>query len=68
MDRQEGKAIKEKGGKGMRRGIKTLKEIKKYQLSTDLLVRRLPFQRVVRGIAQGITSDLRFQSTAIMAL
>ena len=52
----------------MGRGIKALKEIKKYQTSTDLLVRRLPFQRVVREITQNIRADLHFQSTAIMAL
>ena len=55
-------------GKGVRRGLKALKEIKKYQSSTDTFIRRLPFQRVVREIAQMIRTDLRFQSTAIMAL
>ena len=53
-DRQEGKVIKEKAGKGMGKGIRALKEIKKYQMSTNLLIRRLPFQRIVREIAQGI--------------
>ena len=52
----------------MRRGIKALKDIKKYQVSTDLLIRRLPFQRVAREITQGMRLDMRFQSTAIMAL
>ena len=46
-DRQEGKTIKKKAGKGIRRGIEALMEIKKYQMSTDLLIRILPFQRVV---------------------
>ena len=55
-------------GKGVRRGLKALTEIKKYQCSTDTLIRRLPFQRVVREIAQTIRTDLRFQSTAIKAL
>ena len=67
-DRQEGKIIRGKTGKGMRRGIMAPKEIKKYQASTDLLIRRLPFQMVVREIAQNIRADLHFQSTAIMAL
>ena len=40
--------------KGFKRGIKVLKEIRKYQMSTDLLIRTLPFQRVVQEIAQGI--------------
>ena len=48
--------------------MKTLKEIKKYQLSMELLIRRLPFQRLAGEVAQNIRSDLRFQSTAIMAL
>ena len=34
-DRQKGKTIRWKTGKGMRRGIMALKEIKKYQTSTD---------------------------------
>ena len=34
----------------------------------DLLIRKIPFQRVVREIAQTIQSDLRFQSLAILAL
>lgn len=43
-------------------------EIRKYQKSTDLLIRKLPFQRLVREIAEGVKRDLRFQSTAVMAL
>ena len=49
-------------------GTKALLEIKKYQKSTDLLLRKLPFQRLVREIAQDFKSDLRFQGTAILAL
>lgn len=45
-----------------------LREIRKYQKSTDLLIRKLPFQRLVREIAQDYKNDLRFQSTAILAL
>ena len=52
----------------MKRGMKALKEIRRYQTSTDLLIRRLPFQRVVREISQNIRTDLRFQSMAIMVL
>eukprot|EP00808_Paulinella_micropora_P015275 g77552.t1 len=36
-----------------RRGTVALREIRKYQKSTDLLVRKLSFQRLVREIAQG---------------
>jgi histone H3 len=32
------------------------------------LLRKLPFQRLVREIAQNYKNDLRFQSTAILAL
>ena len=46
----------------------TLREIRQYQKSTDLLIRKLPFQRLVREIAQDFKSDLRFQGTAILAL
>ena len=49
-------------------GTVALQEIRRYQKSTDLLIRKLPFQRLVREIAQDIKTDLRFQSSAIMAL
>ena len=49
-------------------GTVALREIRKYQKSTELLIRKLPFQRVVREIAQNYKSDLRFQSQAILAL
>jgi histone H3 len=45
-----------------------LSEIRQYQKSTKLLIRKLPFQRFVREIAQDFKSDLRFQSSAIGAL
>jgi histone H3 len=51
-----------------RPGTVALREIRKYQKSTDLLIRKAPFQRLVREIAQGFKADLRFQSTAILAL
>ena len=51
-----------------RPGTVALREIRKYQSSTELLMRKLPFQRLVREIAQGFKADLRFQSTAILAL
>mmetsp|Transcript_15247 Transcript_15247/g.16529 ORF Transcript_15247/g.16529 Transcript_15247/m.16529 type:complete len:137 (-) Transcript_15247:239-649(-) len=51
-----------------RPGTVALKEIRKYQKTTDLLIRRLPFQRLVREISQDFKSDLRFQSTALLAL
>jgi hypothetical protein len=45
-----------------------LREIRKYQKSTELLIRKLPFQRLVREIAQDFKTDLRFQSSAVLAL
>jgi histone H3 len=51
-----------------RPGTVALREIRKYQRSTDLLLRKMPFQRLVREVANEFKSDLRFQSTAIMAL
>ena len=51
-----------------RPGTVALREIKKYQKSSDLLIRKLSFQRLVREVAQGICPDLRFQSTALLAL
>ena len=41
---------------------------KKYQKTTELLLRKLPFQNLVREIAQDFKTDLRFQSSAIAAL
>lgn len=51
-----------------RPGTVALREIRKFQKSTDLLIRKLPFQRLVREVAQEIQSDLRFQGSAIAAL
>jgi len=51
-----------------RRGTVALREIRRYQKSTELLLRKAPFQRLVREIAQTIKEDLRFQSGAIAAL
>lgn len=49
-------------------GTVALREIRRYQKSTDLLLRKLPFQRLVREIAQDYKTDLRFQSSAVLAL
>ena len=79
------KAAKKSGMKAPKGGVKkryryrpgtvALKQIRQYQKSTELLIRKLPFQRLVREIAcdqEVITSPLcgkvRFQSAAIMAL
>ncbi|ESK96071.1 histone H3 [Moniliophthora roreri MCA 2997] len=61
-----------------RPGTVALREIRKYQKSTDLLIRKLPFSRLVREIAMDMTTDmnedaydkggLRWTSSAIQAL
>ena len=51
-----------------RPGTVALREIRCYRKSTELLIRKLPFQRFVREIAQDYKTDLRFQSSAVMAL
>ncbi|XP_050871282.1 histone H3.2 [Lathyrus oleraceus] len=51
-----------------RPGTVALREIRKYQKSTELLIRKLPFQRLVREITQDFKTDLRFQSSVVSAL
>ena len=51
-----------------RPGTVALMEIRRYQRKTDLLIRKLPFQRLVREVAQDFKTDLRFQSAAVLAL
>ena len=51
-----------------RSGTVALREIRKYQRSSNLLIRKIPFQRLVREVAQVINPGLRFQSHAILAL
>ena len=51
-----------------RPGVMALREIRHYQKSSALLIRKLPFQRLVREIAQDFKTDLRFQSAAILCL
>jgi histone H3 len=55
-------------------GVAALNEIKKYQRSTELLMRKKPFQRLVRDITRDqleelrVDFDARFQSKALDAL
>ena len=51
-----------------RPGVMALCEIRHYQKSSALLIRKLPFQRLVREITQDFKTDLRFQSAAILCL
>ena len=69
-----GKSMQAKHGGGMKRvhrfrpGTVALREIRRFQKSTELLIRKLPFQRLVREIASDFKTDLRFQSSAVLAL
>ena len=52
-----------------RPGTVALREIRRYQKSTELLIRKLPFQRLVREVAYSLyKQEYRFQSTALLAL
>jgi len=81
MARTKQTARKSTGGKAPRKQLATKaarksapatggvnREIRRYQKSTELLIRKLPFQRLVREIAQDFKTDLRFQSSAVAAL
>lgn len=52
----------------LRSGTRALREIRQFQKTTDLLIRRLPFQRLVKEISQDYKPDVRFQSVALEAL
>ena len=51
-----------------RPGTVALRQIRKYQKSTELLIQKIPFQRLVREVFQRLNPDLRIQSTALLAL
>ena len=52
----------------VQRGMQALKEIHKYQKGADLLIRRVPFSRLVREIVQKRREGLKLQSSAVLAL
>lgn len=69
--------VKEQKTRRYRPGTIALREIRYYQKTSDLLIRKLPFARLVREVAtdfvttQWTGSDgvgLRWQSHAILAL
>ena len=49
-----------------RPGTVALRENRRYQKSTKLLIQKLSFQRLVREITQDFKTDLWFQSAAVM--
>ncbi|KAH8724774.1 histone H3 [Phaeosphaeriaceae sp. PMI808] len=61
----------ERAKKRYKPGTVALREIRRYQKSTDLLLLKLPFQRLVREIQQSVTTEdgpNRWESQALMAL
>jgi histone H3 len=55
-----------------RPGTVALREIRRYQKNTELLIRKAPFSRLVREVAEEYGRQMnkvyRFQSTAVLAL
>lgn len=54
--------------KRYRPGVLALKEIRRYQKTTELLIRTAPFQRLVKEISQKFKADFRYQASALQAL
>ena len=52
-----------------RPGTVALREIRRYQKSTDLLIKKMPFQRLCREITElEVKKNMRFQGSAVLAL
>eukprot|EP00826_Nyctotherus_ovalis_P034418 TRINITY_DN286_c0_g1_i14.p1 TRINITY_DN286_c0_g1~~TRINITY_DN286_c0_g1_i14.p1 ORF type:complete len:136 (+),score=25.85 TRINITY_DN286_c0_g1_i14:107-514(+) len=51
-----------------RPGTVALREIRKLQRTSDLLIRKLPFQRLVKEVAESYKSGIRFQAQAVLAV
>merc|ERR1711915_836870 len=49
-------------------GMVALKEIRRYQKSTETVVRKAPFRRMVRDITSKIRDDMRYQAQCLSAL
>ena len=62
------------GGGGIKKafryrpGTVALRQIRKYQKTTELLIRKLPFNRLVREVAQEFKAELHFRAEAIHAM
>ena len=65
---QSGKASAQQQLHRYRPGMVALREIRRYQKSTELLIRKLPFQRLVREILQGFGVGFRVTPAMMMAL
>lgn len=62
--------VKPKKAHRFRPGTVALREIRRYQKSTELLLRKAPFQRLVREVMRDYSrnDDLRIQGSALSAL
>ena len=56
-----------KGGRKYKPGTVALREIRKIQKSTALLLKKAPFQRLVRGAASAFKGSLKFKKSALAA-
>ena len=68
MIRKSGLGHGHKKSHRFRPGTVALREIRRYQKSTELLIRKLPFQRLVREIAEEMHVGLKFKTAALCAL
>lgn len=51
-----------------RPGTVALREVRKYQQSTDMLIQRAPFRRLVREIVSTFKDTIRMSSSALEAI
>lgn len=68
---KKAKQPKVPGAKRSRRfrpGTVALREIRRFQKTSNLLIRRAPFQRMVREVANVAKAGLRWQSAALAAM
>jgi histone H3 len=64
-------AVRKQKAHRFRPGTVALMQIRRYQKSTELLIRKKPFQRLVREVASKLSilgSGLRFDSLSLLAL
>jgi len=60
--------LKKKQKKKFRPGQLALSEIRRFQRSTELLIKKAPFQRLVRQISDSLTPGMKYQTVALSAL
>lgn len=71
---KEGPSSHTKSKKGVKRvaryrpGVKALRDIRVFQRTTNLLIQKFPFQRLVKEITHSFHEGLRIQSQALLAL